>query len=78
MAYWAKLEVSRCTIPINRDRLSGNLTIFYALTDLIRVPLTALFQTGLVFFGLYVGLLIHFNPPSRKTSADAKVRSIPR
>jgi hypothetical protein len=32
----AKLEVSRCTIPINRDWLSMHLAIFYALSIVIR------------------------------------------
>jgi hypothetical protein len=58
MARSAKLAVSRCTIPINRDRLSMHLTIFYALTIVIRVPLAAKFQSGLVFYGLYVGVVL--------------------
>jgi hypothetical protein len=29
-----------------------------ALTIVIRVPLTAIFQDGLVFYGLYVGVVL--------------------
>jgi hypothetical protein len=35
-----------------------HLTISYALTIVIRVPLAAIFQAGLVFFGLYVGVVL--------------------
>jgi hypothetical protein len=52
MARSAWLEVSSCTTPINRDRLSMHLTIFYALISFIRVPLAAKFQAGLIFYGL--------------------------
>jgi hypothetical protein len=31
---------------------------FYALTIVIRVPLAAIFQAGLVFYGLYVGVVL--------------------
>jgi hypothetical protein len=54
----ARLEVSRCTIPINRDRLSMHLAIFYALIIVVRVPLAAEFQAGLVFYGLFVGVVL--------------------
>jgi hypothetical protein len=34
-----------------------HLAIFYTLTIVIRVTLAAIFQSGLVFYGLYVGVV---------------------
>jgi hypothetical protein len=35
-----------------------HLAIFYALIIVVRVPLAAEFQAGLVFYGLFVGVVL--------------------
>ena len=49
----AKNEVSRCT-------KSMHLTLFYALTNVICVPIEASLQAYWVVFGLYIGPLFTF------------------
>jgi hypothetical protein len=54
LAWSAKNEVSRCTT-------SRHLTLFYALTTIIRVPFEASFQAGWVVLGLYIGNVFTFS-----------------
>ena len=50
----AKHEVARCS-------KSGHLTIFYALTTVIRLPFEASGQVGWVVLGLYIGIVFTFS-----------------